>query len=274
MNEDTIPSVASRTERRAQIAPSVTDPTTGARYVHKDLVEVAKPWAEREHIPPVKIEEKFGDAPSWARYVERFGSPTRTNITWNSQGIKAVLDYHAADGTPGRCQWVASLPYEITPEFKAWQKIGDGKPVAHSAAIEALEDHQADIQTPDATTLLNILRAMRANVKAEAQTELRPDGTASVSFSSDRTVASKGTVEIPPVFVIQIPVLKGMLNTQENPLKYALSVRVRADVAADAKLALRFLLQDPERVLEAVCKEQAFKAGQSLAGGHTILRAA
>jgi len=164
-------------------------------------------------------------------------------------------------------------PFTLAREWLAWTAIANGRGIRHQEALEFLEDHQADIHSPAPVDLMNILRSLRANVSAQATTELHPDGTTSVAFQKSSTIkAAGGTMELPPSFTIRIPVLHGHTNDEGKPVVYDLLVRLRASVADNAQLALRMGLPDAERVLEEVQLERVADAQVYL--NETILRAA
>lgn len=253
------------------IAPHlVLDPyyeaKNGAIYVHQDLRQVRAPWEDEGHIPPLKAHERFGDIESWAAYLQRFQQ--HPLVTWNRRGLRAVLDYHGDDGTPGRCQWTAEAPFLFAPEWEAWTGIAHGRGIAHKPAVEFLEDHQEDIREPDAVILMALLRSLRGNVQAKAETTLRPDGTTAVTFAQDKTVRGAGEVELPEYITIGIPVLYG------KPDGVRVKVRLRASVDNEAHLALRFSIPAATRVLEETCIAQRDAAAELLGEGYTILRAA
>lgn len=263
---DTLPSDDSN-DYAVQLSPSVHAPT-GAAWVHKDYVKVLDDWAIEQHVGPPKASEAFGDVESWAEYVKRFGEGSNL-LTWNSQGLHAVLDYHGDDEHAGRLQWFAKHPFERSPEWKAWMAIADGHGRGQREAIEALEDRGAEIVDPDPSTLMALLRNLRTTVNKSATAELRPDGTTSVQWIDNNNVAARGgTADLPPEFTINIPVLKG------HPVLYALKVRLRVSVNDQAKLAFRFTIPNAERALEDVFADRVAAAKTALGDGFALLRAA
>lgn len=270
---------------RDQTAPAVLvesshlDPKSGALWVHKDLVPVVKPWEHEDHVGPVKAEEHFGDVPSWAEYVKRFASDDPDYaplITWNARGLRAVLDYHSSEDTPGRCQWTATHPFVLSREWQAWSQRANGRAMGQRELIEFLEDHQDDVKDPDPATLTNVLRLLRAQANAKADTELAADGSTKLVFSKETAVRSgTGDVTLPSEFSILIPVLKGHVDAKGAPLLYRLAVRVRVSVGDDARLAFRLSIPNAERTLDAALLDQVESARAELSDTPlTILRAA
>lgn len=243
------------------VEPVYKDPLTGATYVHKDLVNTQLAYFEEQHVSPMSADEQLGDVESWANYLKSYALEGAF-ATWNSQGLHAVLDYTE------RGQWTASHPFVPTPQWKAWSNFASGQGHPQGKAVEFLEDHLPDIIEPDATTLLTVLRGLRANATATATTEMRPDGTASVAFTSDRRVQGIGSVDLPGEITIAIPVIKGHGDV------FKLVLKVRGSVDGNAHLELRFNMPQAEVVLEQVYDELVAKAKSLLGDSFTVLRAA
>lgn len=267
----------------AVIVPAAwVDPVSGATYVHKDLEAAELAWENAEHIGPVRAREEFGDAESWAAYVKRYAYKPGDGetdewlplLTWNRDGLRAVIDYHSsADGTAGRCEWVALCPFDHSTEWKEWTAFANGAAVPQKTAVEKLEELADDILEPDAAAFLNLLRALRASASATAVTELRPDGTTAVKFESENSVRAATMnaaerLELPPSLTIGIPVLRGDVD------RFRLTVRLRVSVDQSAHLSLRFSIQGAERVLEQCYAERVAKAQALLGDGYQLLRGA
>jgi hypothetical protein len=273
---DTVPSTEDN-EYAVQVDASVRDEQSGALWVHKDLVQVLAPWEVERHVGPIRANESFGDVESWAAYVTRFAAvPEYTPlVTWNSAGLLAVLDYHAHAEESGRTQWSARMPFVEAPEFAAWMQLADGRGKPQRVAIEALEDRGADIVEPAAGELMAMLRTLRTTVNKSAQTELRPDGSTSVSYIDDKGISARGgTVDLPSEISIRVPILKGHVDEQGKPVVYELKVKLRASVGDDARLMLRFSMPNAERALEAVYADRVALAKRLLGDGFDVLRAA
>lgn len=265
-----------QTAPRLTIAPSYTDPATGAVYVHRDLELAINPWDVESHVGPIKRLEHFGDVESWAAYVRRFAAEGTALLTWSELGLRAVLDYHRSGAEPGRCQWTAAHPFQRSDQWQAWASLADGRRLVQRTLIESLEDLAPAIVTPDAATLMGILGKLRATSNATAETELRPDGTTRVAFTKNNAVEA-GEVDLPSEIVIAIPVLKGHTQAGEDgrriPVLYRLSVRLRVSVDDSAHLAFRLSIPGAERALEAVYADRVQLAESLLEDGQELLRA-
>ena len=265
-------------DRRTHLTVAATykDPNTRALFVHKDLVQTLEPFAEEAHIPPMRVSESFGDVDSFVLYVSRYADSKTTFLSWNSGGVRAVLDYaDDASNAPGRCQWIAKLPFILSRQWQQWANLANGHSLAQKSAVETLEDLAADIIEPKSADLMAILRSLRATVNARADAELRPDGTAKISFEKDAKVQTANQVDLPAMFRIAIPVLKGHIDPEtRRPVLYSLEVRIRVGVNDDAKLGLRFTMPNAERVLESVFEERVEATKAVLPDGFSLLRAA
>jgi hypothetical protein len=121
---------------------------------------------------------------------------------------------------------------------------------------------------------MNLLRTLRTTVNKSAQTELRADGTTSVSYTDDKGIAARGgTIDLPSEFTIAIPVLKGHVGSDGKPVVYSLKVRLRASVDDQARLTLRFTIPTAERALEEVFADRV-QLAERLLDGYDVLRAA
>ncbi len=269
------------TAPRLAIAPSWKDSKTGALYIHESLVQVQAPYLEESHVAPMAVTEPFGDVESFVAYITRFGELETTHLTWNSAGLRAVLDYAnemsddaARSLAPGRCQWTARLPFHTSTAWRAWMAFANNEPRSQKMAVEKLEDLAADIVEPSPADLMALLRGLRASVNARADTELRPDGTSKIVFESDSKVSSKvGGLDLPASFAIAIPALKGHVDEKGRPVVYRLEVKVRVSVDDAAHLTLRFAVPTAERILEDVYTERVAAAKALLGDGFALLRA-
>ncbi len=204
---------------------------------------------------------------SWVAYVTRFADEGAL-LTWNSRGLRAVIDYPFDLVTPARMQWTATHPFVLASEWKAWTAFASGQALTQRQAIEKLEDLGEDITDPSGADVTKLLRDLRAGATAKAETEIRPDGTTRVSFSKDTTVANRtGGAELPPLITIAIPVLAG------DATRWGVRVRMRVNVDDNAHLAFRFSLVNAERVLEAVYAERVAAAKALLGEDRPLLRA-
>ena len=259
---------------RIVVPASFKDKDTGALFIHQDLVKVQEPYAEEAHIAPMSGTVRLGNVESFVHFIQQYGD-LATLLTWNSQGLHAVLDYAKSASEPGRGQWRAQYLFRPSRQWDAWLRLASGSAIDQRKAVEALEDMALDIVEPAQTDLANILRNLRSSVNAKADAELRPDGTSKISFAQDKAVKTPGDVDLPAGFKIAIPVLKGHLDDTEKPVVYIIDVRIRVAVDDNsAKLAFRFSIPNAEAVLEDCYSDRVQKAQVLLGEEYQLLRAA
>lgn len=257
------------------ISPTYRDPVNGALYVHEALKQVRDPWddAERQetHIPPVKAAESFGDVASFAAYVLRYGLPTTTLLTWNSAGLKAVLDYHNSHSAPGRCQWTAAHLFQQAAQLGRWVGFADGRARDQKGVIEFLEDMADTVVSPSAADVTGILSTLRASVGSNAVSTLNSDGSYSIQYSKDAKLTGRGT--IPPTFTIRVPVLVGHTSEDGSPWVYNLTVRLRV-TPTEQGVVFRLSIPNLSTVLEDAYADRVAAAKSALGDAYPILRAA
>lgn len=260
------------------LSPSHRDPVNGAVWVHKDMVQVVAPWAdidrERQYIAPVSTVAHFGDVESFAAYVQRYASPTQTFITWNSLGIKAILDYHgevSEGNTPGRCQWHVIYPFVTSRQLQRWSDFAaNGNARGQKEIIEFLEDMADTIVQPTAVELTGVLSMLRATVGNKADSTLNEDGSYAVSYSKEAKLTGKGT--IPPTFVIRLPLLHGHTDADKKQVTYDLIVRLRV-TPTEQGAVFRLSIPNLAASLEDAWADRVATAQRELASDFHILRA-
>lgn len=283
MPEPVVPGI--NTAPHLSLAPTIVDEKTGARWNKEGdgYKEVIAPWAIEDHISPPSSEFHLGDVESLAAYIAAYGLPKTTLIAWNAKGILATLDFHNVeqdlDIGQGRCQFLATHYFQRSREWTNWHALADDKPHSQKEVVEKLEEWADDIIEPGAAELANILRSLRANVSAQSETTINPDGTNSVRFTKDNKVTPLGNVDLPETFKISIPVLTGHEDLDPTtgkyvPVTYVIRVRVRVTIQDNAALYFRFSLQGDEKILQDVINERLGQFKVKLGTGYTLYRAA
>jgi uncharacterized protein YfdQ (DUF2303 family) len=261
------------------VAAQYRDPSSGATWVHKDLVLAIKPWELEEHIAAPSGTERFGDVISWSQFVNLHAHEEREPyLTWNSRGLSAVLDYHSGLDNPGRAQWIAIHPFQHSRQWSAWSSNA-GRWFSQAEFIEFIEDHMEDVLDPPAADLMGIVRTLKATINKSATVDIRSDGTQNAVWTDDRQVQQKGNSDatIPTSLKIAIPALKGHTDDQGKAIVYSLTANLR--VSADDKdgktrLRLRYTLPQAETSMEDAYNEVVSKARVLVGPGYSLLRAA
>lgn len=255
------------------LAPYYRDPVNGAVYVHKDLIQVVAPGEDETHaaiLKPVAAAEAFGDVESWAAYVLRFGDPAQAFLTWNTSGLRAVLDYHDEEREPGRCQWQATHKFVQSPALLEWVKLAGGQ-WTQKQVVEKFEDMADTIIAPSAADITGILSMLRSHVNTQATVTLKPDGGSKMEFSKDAGI--KGAGDLPATITVRVPVLVGHVDSDGRAVTYDLTVRMRL-TPTEQGVMFRFAVQNLEATLEDAYADRVAAARVALGDGYPILRAA
>ena len=276
------------------LAPNVEAPD-GSIWIHKDYDKAVEPWAVEGHIGPAAAAEGFGDVASFVEYVRRFCDTEAAFLTWNSQGLTAVLDYHKADGTAGRMDWTAKHLFERTREWNAWTQLANGSPRSQQDAVEKIEDLLDSVVLPAPGDLMNLLRTLKGQYRSNGESTLNPDGTYKVTFGAETGVqAGAESVAVPNEIFIRIPVIKGHTEfyaaavsddlevDEDDPstfvmrardVVYGIPVKVRVSADEHSQLKFRFSMPLAEKVLDTVIGELVEKAKEELGIEYSLLRA-
>ena len=291
MTKHTVPAENQEQEAAARhlILTSHFETADGATWAWtpSGYMMIVDPWAVEDHIGPIAASESFGDVESWAAYINRFAlRDYPPHLTWSSRGLHAIIDYHAGFDGPDRCQWNASHPFILSPEWRAWISLEQQGAITQKAAIDFLDDHYEDITHPVAGDLLGIMRVLKAHVSTEASMEYAPDGGTAVDFKSKAAVRGGvgNDVVIPSEIIIKIPVLIGHTQRSFNdagkeilqPVTFRVVVKARPTIASgdNPRLVFRFSIPNAERILEAVYADRVAAAKAALGDGFQLLRAA
>lgn len=258
------------------VPASVSDQKTGAWAIHKDMVEIIKPYELEKHLGPPKANQAFGDVESWAKFVKRFATvePFEPFLTWSNNELRAVLDYHESVQDAGPCQFVATMPFRYSREWTAWTGLANGSARTHQQMIEFLEDHMEDIENPVSGDLMNLLRGLKIASNKSVEIERREDGTQAIVVAGDQKISGKqGPIGLPAIITISIPVFKGHKTAQGEPAKYGLRVRMRGSVSNEGVPSFRFAIDNSEATLEFVLADRVDTA-RGLLGDLDLLHAA
>lgn len=285
---------------RIIIEPSVSGPGQSFFVFNgQGYDQVVAPWAVEEHtdqhIGPAKAAVSLGDVPSWVAYVKRYHLPERLLLTWNENGLHAVLDAHQSLDAAGRGQWTAAHPFVLSDQWATWRKFANGETSWSQLQTVAMLDKLADdIVDPVASEMLDIIRTLRVNVKLAGKSAYLENGSTELSYSKDSAVVGKKA--IPSEITINVPVLKGHVSDADRtikikdeqgqetervipagtPVRYGVTVKVRPSVDDDGRVSFLFLMPTAERVLETVYADRV-QAAKDLLGkelAETLYRAA
>jgi uncharacterized protein YfdQ (DUF2303 family) len=191
-------------------------------------------------------------AETFSAYLLRFKTDA-TAVFADQQAFKVVgiIDYHAPDAPAFRKHRVSyAAPRSL--EWATW-RASSGKKMPQADFAQFIEDNVVDIRTPAGADMLEVSRNLQAKKKVEFGSAIRlADGAQQFSYSEtvDGSTA-KGTIKVPEVFVLGIPVFFG------GEL-YEVTARLRYRIT-EGQLALWYELYRPEHIekdaFEGVCDD-------------------
>lgn len=204
-------------------------------------------------------------------YVRDFkGTGSRLFASISSNVIVAVLDYHAGrtDAVkdmggesaepdtlhdyvpePDHGQHVATLRLPFSEEWQTWTGQ-DGKLVDQVMFARFIQENAPDIETPDAATLLEMVRDLRGSrsVKFTGEVNLNSDRDSFVYEDKVNVGSARGELVIPDAFTLRLPVFFGGESV-------TIQAQLRHDVGDNGKLALGFKLLRRESVRQATFRK-------------------
>lgn len=214
-------------------------------------VEVLDP-ADREHLLewPRRAtgRVRFADPAGFAAYVLRHQNPGTT--LWAHAEIPrvvAVLNDHRPPLDNDGAGWGdhrAELELIATEEWRNLLALTAGGWTAQREFAERLEEVAELIETPEASTVLDLVNNLTATSSRRVVTADITGNTSSVTFEASSSVKGVGGVEVPSTLIVRVRPWRYL------PFVPNLKVRVRARVHQDA-LQLRAQLVGGDRVAEA-----------------------
>lgn len=156
--------------------------------------------------------------------------------------ITAVIDAHGTN-EKGLQQHKAELALQTTRDWKQWTAI-DRAYHTQLDMSEFVQDHFDCFVKPGPLEMLEIAETFSATRKVEYKSAQRSkDGTTTFTYEESNQV--NGKVKIPDEITVRVAVF-------ENSEPVTVKVRVQYKIDDDKKLYLRFLMDRPEEVKQAV----------------------
>lgn len=191
---------------------------------------------------------------SLVEYVNGFKTDTTllfADIQANS--IRALLDYHSA-AAPLHVAHVATMALPFSEEWRTWTGI-DGRLMPQLDFARFLEENAADIAAPSGADLLEACRDLQARRKVNFTKAIRTSSdNENFEFTDETEARSKGGVELPTKFLLNVPVYFG-----EAPTELFAFLRWKLD---DGALTLGIKLHRAEHVRQAVFKQIVVAAAE------------
>lgn len=232
---------------RGQVAAAKVQQLNGQYYtvLPKDyavqVIEELRPKLER-----IQANVSLSDTRSFIAYVQKFREDGTLMFAEPQHGtLKAVIDYHTS--SPAWREHSAQLILSHTPEWKAWISKNN-RDLTQREFAEFLEDRVLSIVEPDGALLVEVAKHLEAkrNVKFASGVSLE-NNAATFSYVEEIEGRGKGNVTVPTRFTLGLSPWRGT-----DP--YQLKARLRYSVSEQG-LTFRFVLDDPEKVLEAAFKD-------------------
>jgi uncharacterized protein YfdQ (DUF2303 family) len=159
---------------------------------------------------------------------------------------RAIVDFHAADGTPKWCSHMATYACPKSREWEVWN-ASNGKRMPQAAFAEFIEDNYPDIIKPSHAEMIQVSTNLSAKKSVQFSQATRLDnGQSQLVYQEEvkGSVETKGgTMKVPDGFTLKLAVFLG------GPL-YQLDARLRYRIN-DGKLEIWYDLHRPHKVVEA-----------------------
>lgn len=185
---------------------------------------------------------------SLADYINRFKQPdTVLFADFQNNSIVGVIDYHVPDGTAARAAHRASMALPYSEEWRIWTGASD-KLVPQLDFARFIEENGGDIIAPAAADVLEAMRDLQARRKVNWISAVRTQTeNENFEYTDETEMRTKGDVEVPTKFTLNIPVYFGEAPTEINAF-----LRWKVE---DKKLHLGIKLHRAEHVRQAVFRQ-------------------
>lgn len=237
--------------RKANGVPQVISTPSGREYLiipagHSGS-EVT-PAHKIEMLLPKAISQNvtLQNAEALIEYLNRFKSADSLLLADVAESqILAAIDYHAADKA-ALVLHKAKLHLPFSEEWKIWSGIS-GQMKEQLEFARFIEENAPDIKAPDAGSLLEAVRDLQARRNVSFIKAVRTEtDNESFEFNDKTETRTKGDIELPTKFLLNIPVYFGDPATEV----YAF-LRWKLD---DGALTLGIKLHRAEHIRQAAFK--------------------
>lgn len=251
--------------------PVLVNPQTG---VVTGLHDKLAPWR-------TKPERKIGTAraetlESFIELVERHklaNSVIFATTDWRKPSLTAVIDYHSEEA-PDNGTHRIHYQFPLSEEWKAWLDV-NGKSMDQAVFAEFIEDHIADLSSPDISEIHDFEQMFSAKVafpndivilsrglQINAETRVKQavklqSGETQIMFEEDHKTAGGEPLVVPGVFVLQIaPFFMGETKRIPVRLRYRL---------VNGTLKWSFQLYRPDRYITEQVRDDLEEASEKTA---------
>lgn len=196
------------------------------------------------------------DAGSFIDYLQRFKIASQSVVFGKASetggAFKAIIDYHSAESADakGSANWgehICRLILAATPEWQRWiQQNNQG--MTQEKFAEFIEDNAADIVTPDAALLLDMVQFLegKKDVTFKSGRNLRT-GAIELNYTeqiAETTGRRDDRAELPGRIIVKLMPFVGTASVE-------IVARLRFRVSDSGKVTFHYILDRPFKVLEA-----------------------
>jgi uncharacterized protein YfdQ (DUF2303 family) len=237
--------------QKATAAPTVISTPSGREYLivpnDHGSVEVT-PTHKTESLKPKSIKQgvTLQNADALVDYLNRFkGKDSLLLADVAASRILAAIDYHGATA-PALVEHRATLDLPYAEEWKTWTGI-NGQMKEQLEFARFIEENAPDIKAPDAGSLLEACRDLQARRSVNFIKAVRTEtDNESFEFNDNTETRTKGDLELPTKFLLNIPVYFG-----DPPTEIYAFLRWKLD---DGRLTLGIKLHRAELIRQAAFK--------------------
>jgi uncharacterized protein YfdQ (DUF2303 family) len=194
------------------------------------LQDVSDPHALR---PRPRGEVTVDERQSLTDYLNRFKEDGSVLIADIDRGeIRGLIDYHLASDPASELDDLASrvravehaavLKLRVSEEFRRWDEA-EGKMLPQDEFAFFLDENAADVDEPEAATLIEISRDLEAVQGVQFKSSITTEN-GDRRFIYEEETRTKGDVVVPRKFILNIPIYAGEAPMQlEARLRYKVS---------------------------------------------------
>lgn len=167
--------------------------------------------AAPKDVPLTHVKQKVTlyDEASFVEYVNAFKTEhTRVfglpGFVKGTPYVAAIFDYHKPQKGPDRTDHIAVFKPQYSEQWNVWRH-NTGDEISQHEFAEFIEEKRADIVTPSAAELIDLIQNFKASKKVEFDSvTYQPNGDIKIGYEERTT--SNGAIDVPDKLTIGIPI--------------------------------------------------------------------
>lgn len=224
-----------------------------------DFGDTVDAYADRPRRPAGR--RNFGEVEAFIDYVGGLDNGDTRLYREGQTALLAQFDDHTAVDQAGWQTFSAGLRLRLSDRMQEWTRA-DGGMMGQAAFVEWLDEHIADVVTPDAADLLELIQFLSGTVRTEWQSAYTiRNGAKRIEWGETVTaqgnVRNGGSREVPDTIGISVPLF------QHDPTPTALDARLRFRIN-EGTLTLGFVLVDVDAAIETRMAEVVAQVADGL----------